>query len=74
MKLNDNNNKIGNAEQEAALKDADECPFCGDDFLYFMNGDKQVSCDNCGASGPVVDKADGTHAEAVTMWNDRTYE
>lgn len=69
-----NDNVEPNAEQTAALKDADECPFCGDDFLYFMDGEKQVSCDNCGACGPTVDKADGTHAEAVALWNDRTGE
>jgi len=61
------------------------CPFCGNTNIQFVNRNvgldnrTQVSCDNCGAHGP-MSKGVGPRepvitgdAEAVSLWNQRAH-
>jgi Lar family restriction alleviation protein len=44
------------------------CPFCGGtDIMSFDTGAHWVSCQTCGAEGPVVDDRE----DAVAKWNER---
>lgn len=50
------------------------CPFCGSKDVFAVPTDAfwghVVSCNNCGASGPMA----STEEEAIAGWNDRKGE
>ncbi|OYX63139.1 MAG: hypothetical protein B7Y89_06175 [Novosphingobium sp. 32-60-15] len=64
------------------LAGADDCPFCGNNFLFFQNG--AVACDRCQCEGPFGEMhfsgaTDEHHLhelklEAVRLWNLRSPE
>lgn len=53
------------------LAGADDCPFCGNDFLFFS--DRAVACDRCQAEGPFCDMQGEFDSEikleCVRLWN-----
>lgn len=53
------------------LAGARDCPFCGNDFLFFK--DRAVACDRCQAEGPFCDSSaespEEEKLECVRLWN-----
>lgn len=61
------------------LAKADDCPFCGSDFLFFSDGGGAVACDDCQAEGPYYGPFNRDDPQlfakqkraAVKLWNRR---
>lgn len=52
------------------MSDPKSCPWCGHidiSVAEWSDGNMQMACDNCGATGPVM----GTPDEAYVAWNAR---
>lgn len=60
-----------NRRAEMLENSANDCRFCGHDFLFFSDG--AVNCDACQAQGPFAGRQfaadEATYWKAIHLWN-----